>query len=162
MKITWTDLKGNELTGKIEPALWPFIEALGQGKAAQFFLSFGGSYVYFATASSSFRNRVTRLCGEEAATRLFNADIAIGSYRVPIANKFLARYLRANGKNINQICRMLRCSDVAVRRLLLSDLAGRKASAKANRNFEEAREFKQQAFSQTEIKADKLVSTVRT
>lgn len=144
MEITWTDLKGNELTGKIEPVLWPFIEALGQGRAAQFFLTFGGGYVHFSKSSTSFRNRVTRLCGEDAAARLFNAEIATGTYRVPIANKFLARYLRSTGKNVNQICRMLRCSDVTVRRLLLSDLEGRKQSGKTHRSFEEAREFKAQ------------------
>ncbi|PTM95065.1 hypothetical protein C7449_104128 [Mycoplana dimorpha] len=128
MKITWTDRNGNEITGRIDAALWPYVKALGVDKAARFFIRFGGSYIYIGRKRANGTSEVAAVLGPVASQQLIESGVGPGSVRVPLANGFPARYLRSRGRTVNQICRAVRCTDVQVRGLLKADHARRDAS----------------------------------
>lgn len=136
MKIAWPDSNGHMVTGRIDASLWPYVEVLGLDAAARLFLHFGGSYVYFPGKESNCGTRsgvATKLAaalGPQALSRVQELPNAGSSVRIPLAQTFLARYLRSRGRNINQIAARLRKTDVTVRTLLLPD-AERRARAEA-------------------------------
>ncbi|WP_085025318.1 hypothetical protein [Ensifer aridi] len=130
MKITWPDSHGKEITGRIDAALWPIVSVLGIERAARVLLRFGGSYVYIPASGEMGRNRLSRFVTSEEARGLIAAGIGPGSYRLPLGNQFLARYLRSRGRNVNEICRLIRSSDVSVRDLLKPDEIRRALSVK--------------------------------
>ena len=139
MQITWTDSSGKPMTGRIDARLWPIIEAIGRDKAADLFLTFGGSYIYLAQKRVQAGADLTRLLGEQDALRLCTAITEAGTlsstYRVPLADVFLARHLRSKGLKVNQICRRLRRSDVSVRGFLKPDTVRRKRQFRRSQRF---------------------------
>ncbi len=139
MQITWTDNKGKEVTGRIDASLWPIVRTIGVAKAARFFLFFGGSYIYVPSDRVQDHGGLTRMLGRDDALALIKALRdqcgASGAYRVPLADVFLARYLRSTGRNINQISRRLRRTDVTVRGFLKPDDVRRATNSRNKDQF---------------------------
>lgn len=136
MQITWPDINGNMVTGRIDAALWPYVETLGIDAAARLFLNFGGSYVYIPSKRVTCGKRsevATKLAvalGPEGMLRSLDLPMAGRANRIPLAHVFLARYLRARGKNINQIAARLRKTDTSIRGMLQPDAQRREAAAR--------------------------------
>jgi len=142
MKLTWTDWQGKEISGRIDAALWPFVEILGVDGAARFFLTFGGYYIHIPTGAFRDDNRIVHLFGREKADALAQMIREMGfearSYRVPLVNDFLARYLRSRGKSLAQVCNLLRHTDVSVRNWLKADDVRAERNRKALQNMKGA------------------------
>lgn len=96
----------------------PYVECLGPELAVQFLLKFGGAGFYLGRKSRD-GNIVAELVGSDAVARMAEHP-QIGPYvaRVPIAGRWLALMLHWQGHSINEIARMLRSTDVTVRRYL--------------------------------------------
>ncbi|RRY11501.1 hypothetical protein [Brucella anthropi] len=120
MKQTWLNLQDEEITGRVEANVIPLVEAVGFECAATFLLNFGGSAVQFSRKASA-NNQIAQLIGQEANQALCDRFDGMGYWRVPIGNKFLARYLRSCGHNGSKIARLLRVTDASVRTYLMRD-----------------------------------------
>ena len=89
---------------------------LGREGAVEFFLTFGGSAMYFAPrpqAGSMLANKI----GLEAARQL-GERLGPATVRVPTAKPFIAAEMRAMNASVADIARRLHVSDVTVRRML--------------------------------------------
>lgn len=132
MKVSWLDTKGNRQSAEIEPQAELYVNVLGLELAATLFLNFGGTVVYFANRPQE-HAALSQTIGSDACERI-SAELTRRSRepwaRVPLANLFLARFLRSQGNKTAQIARKLRISDWSVRRYLQSDDKRAKVAAK--------------------------------
>lgn len=124
MDMKWPNTQGKTITGRIEAAYWPAVKALGIDGAANFYLKFGGTYVRFDVRSMTERNALVKEFGKasaEALVKAFEEEAPRANYRVPLASKFLARYLRSQGHNVSAICSRLRKTDGSIMSFLKKD-----------------------------------------
>ncbi|QND52792.1 hypothetical protein HB779_13415 [Phyllobacterium sp. 628] len=139
MEISWTDHDGNYLSGRIEANVQPFVEALGLDDAADFFLNFGGSMIYVGKRGPNANNAVLRILGEEVVRKLGDCFGDLGWMRIPLATKFMVRYLTSQGRSMREITRILRITDVTARKYRRSDQYLRDATLNSKEYFERAK-----------------------
>lgn len=92
------------------------VDVLGARTTIAFLLNFGGSELYIATDPKG-KGMVEKVIGYEKTKRLSEASFAM-KHRVPLANKWLAACLYAQGLSVAAIARRLRVSDTTVRKYL--------------------------------------------
>jgi len=97
-----------------------YVAVLGYPLAIRFLLTFGGAELSIAREPKS-RSRLTQLVGKEKARELAQCDHLL-QRRVPLAKKWLAECLLSEGYGIADIARILRVSDVSVRKMLPAEL----------------------------------------
>jgi hypothetical protein len=125
MEISWEDTSGHRLSARIDAHIMPFVAALGLRDAAEFLVLFANKDIHLSEAVQE-KSQIAQLYGVEKTERLYWHLHANGigygeKYKVPVARKFLARYLRSNGLSIVEISRQLSTTDVTIRKLLKSD-----------------------------------------
>jgi len=121
MDISWPRRSGKIVTGKIEAQVEWIVAALGVDDAARFLLMFGGAELHSANRPQS-RGMLTSAFGAEAAGRLAEHwPYEQPSCRMPLGNRFLARYLRSKGHSVAAIARKIRATDLTVRQLIRPD-----------------------------------------
>lgn len=106
----------------------PFVEALGPDKAIALLLEMGGGNLYLSENPRDY-GRAAAIVGPEGVQALRKR---IGPYvtRVPLAKRWIARYLRFVCKiSVLEIARRLHTSDVTVRSYL-KDAPGKGAYSK--------------------------------
>jgi hypothetical protein len=94
----------------------PYVEALGMEDAILFLLTFGGAELYVATNPTG-RRQVEAMFGADKA-RALAAQAHRLPARVPLAKRWLALCLAAQGSSAAAIARTLRVTDVSVRKWL--------------------------------------------
>lgn len=121
MRIEWTTRDGTLLSAPILEPERSFVEALGVDAAAKLLLNLGGGYVYIRRPGPPPKHARKAALYEvmtvEEGEKLFN-HFGEGTRRLPLANCFLARYLRGKELSVNEIAWKLRLADTAVRPLL--------------------------------------------
>lgn len=118
----WTDSKGASHSGKVPAFVDRLIEAIGLDATVTLILEMGGATIYVA-ADPQIGARLESAIGAEAVRKLASAMPGGDRWRVPLAPKFLARHLRAQGLPIQEIARQLRRADVSVKNWLKPDAA---------------------------------------
>lgn len=93
-----------------------YVDAIGVEATIDLFLNFGGSELYFSEEPKG-KDMLERVIGYENAKRIAGESFDI-KHRVPLANKWLAACLYAQGLSVVAIARRLRVSDVTVRKYL--------------------------------------------
>lgn len=108
-----------DATGKypLPPAhVQRYVDALGVELTIDFLLNFGGAELAIPRTPKG-KSEVERLLGPKAVSRLI--DVSDNSkHRVPLATRWLANCLFAQGLSKAAIARRLRISDVTVRKHL--------------------------------------------
>lgn len=94
----------------------PYVDVLGPWLTIRFLLTFGGAELYLPTEPGT-HTRLVALVGQDKARQLA-ASAHLLQRRVPLAKRWLAGYLRAEGNSSAQIARTLRASDTSVRKWL--------------------------------------------
>lgn len=94
----------------------PYWDALGPEDTILFLLTFGGAELYIATDPRG-RGQVEAMFGPEKAKALAAQAHRLPA-RVPLAKRWLARCLAAQGSSAAAIARTLRVTDVTVRKWL--------------------------------------------
>jgi len=137
MKISWPDIQNNRLlTGRIEAQAHPYIEALGVDNAAQFLLHFGGSLLPLPTKRAHKGTELSKVLqgmyGDGWKDKALQLGRCVGHScpSVPLTRTFLCRYLRSQGKSVNDIARILKTSGTTVYRHLKGDEARREKTLK--------------------------------
>lgn len=92
------------------------VQAMGTRNAMAVLIRFGGSEVY-VSATPGTRSELVQLVGIVAVTRLADLLPTL-NYRVPLANRWLAKCLRAEGHSQQEIARRLRIHAGTVSRWL--------------------------------------------
>lgn len=98
---------------KDEQSVAPYVRALGEERAAAFFLHFGGASLYFARRPTE-RASAVAIVGEDGV-RALEKEIGQQAPRVPLAKGWIARYLHGQRVPIQEIARRVRASTPAVR-----------------------------------------------
>ncbi len=135
MEVSWKNLDGETIVGRIEPNLWPIVKVLGIDAAAEFLLYFRGKYLHLHEGKTQARNQVVRLFGAKKAEALYRSlleEVFCETYRVPQGKVFLCRYLRSKGLPVSEISTRVGLTDVSIRRALLSDKERRDFTAIEN------------------------------
>ncbi|MDR9395397.1 MAG: helix-turn-helix domain-containing protein [Roseovarius sp.] len=96
-----------------------YVEVLGPRKTVEFLLTFGGAALDLSRTPTD-RSRVVQLVGSDKARELAEQKHRMQA-RVPLAKKWLAACLLAEGRSVNDIARTLRCTDVSARNWLSPD-----------------------------------------
>ncbi|MCV9966352.1 hypothetical protein OIU34_31245 [Pararhizobium sp. BT-229] len=163
MKITWKNIDGTEHSERIEAALRPYVDCIGIDLAAKLFQALGGSNVYIPGHSDNNRSHsLVRVIGAEAVQALATTFRDAGrTVRLPLANVFLARYFRSQDLTTNEIARVIRVSDVAVRAALLPNHVRRAKSEKTSRKRHRDELENMKAIAQAEMKPVKRVTAVQ-
>lgn len=120
MELVWQDASGNDRAGDVPERLAPFVDAIGIDRTVNLILAFGGTERYFPTRQPRSDTPLVRTIGARAALAL-GREFMGAKVRVPLATRFVARYLRGKGQSVNAIARRLRRSDVTVRMYLRAD-----------------------------------------
>lgn len=95
----------------------PFVEVLGPEKTIELLLKMGGANLYFSEHPRD-DGRAVAIIGTEGMKAL-NKRMRLREMRVPLANRWIALYLRqVCDLSIQEIARRLRTSDVTVRSYL--------------------------------------------
>ncbi|RVT83348.1 helix-turn-helix domain-containing protein [Rhodobacteraceae bacterium CCMM004] len=94
----------------------PYVDALGIETAIEFLLAFGGSALY-TPATPRQRGAFALKFGMDAA-RALSARADRLQPRVPLASRWLAQCLAAEGRSVQDICRILRTLNTTVRSYL--------------------------------------------
>jgi hypothetical protein len=92
----------------------PYVDVLGTPLAIKFLILFGGAQVGLSQSPRG-DGLVSRIIGKEHESAL-GQKLGSKVNRVPLASKWLALCLRAEGETTAEIARRLRVSDVSVRR----------------------------------------------
>jgi hypothetical protein len=132
MQIRWRDTSGKLITGNIEAEVQPFVKALGMEVTAKLLLRLGGAAIQVGLKP----RKDSRMDSAIALGALF-AEASIK--RLPLANRFLARFLRSRGRSVGAIAAALRVADVTVRSYLLPDKAVRERRLAAKDFFDRAK-----------------------
>lgn len=103
----------------------PYVRILGEDKAIDFLLHFGGGELYLKWKTDA-RAELIELIGAKAVDALAAAQDGLPR-RVPKADAYIARVLFARGLTISQVARKVRASDVTIRRYLSPDMPKRSA-----------------------------------
>lgn len=106
--------------------LAPYVEVLGTAGAGALFLALGGSQIYLPRRSSK-RTLAAQTIGADNVERLA-AALGYGYIKVPLARRWIAEVLRAEGKSDNEIARLVRADVATVRRWLGSRVAAEQLS----------------------------------
>jgi hypothetical protein len=96
----------------------PFVRVLGVDDTIKFIAEFGGVEIYIARNPTA-RSRIVKLLGREKAEAL--AQLAEGGEwpaRIPLVKPWVAAVLKAKGLPVSDIARILRTTDVTVRKYL--------------------------------------------
>jgi len=96
-------------TAQIEP----FHRVLGPELTITFLLKFGGAPLTLADNPQG-RGAVEHLVGEDKARELAKSCTHLFKKRVPLAKRWLAQAMKAQGHSNAQIARTLRATDVSV------------------------------------------------
>ncbi len=91
----------------------PYVEALGETKAVEFLMEFGGGVAYLS-GNPQPGSDLCNLIGRDGVVALAS-QIGDGPLRIPTAKPYLAAVFEARGKNRQQIARTLHVTDVTVR-----------------------------------------------
>ena len=105
--------------------LRPYIDVLGEERAVEFLLEFGGGTFYLA-ADPKGNSEIARYLGLDLAAQLVAVlrSASSSTYaRVPTAKPWIASVLRGRKLSIGAIARKLHVTDVTVARWLPSDNA---------------------------------------
>ena len=94
----------------------PYVEAIGTRAAVEFLLSFGGTIAYLSMRPTKDCD-IVQAIGEPATIQLAR-EIGRGHIRIPIANRWLARQLYAQGWSRRRIAVRLRVKIDTVRDFL--------------------------------------------
>lgn len=108
------------------PAVQLYLDAMGRDATVAFLLAFGGGSVYLP-AKVTDRSRVATVVGYMAAASLTSA-LGCGHVRPPLAKRWIAHQLAANGASRSEIARRLHLSNEAVRCYFVAP--GRRATKK--------------------------------
>ena len=98
---------------EIPPHIKPFVDVLGDNKAIEFLLRFGGTPVYLATNPQA-RSLVVDCVGYDLAVRL-GRKLGPGAIKIPTAKPWIAKHLSAKGWTGIAISRKLHTDDRTVR-----------------------------------------------
>lgn len=96
----------------------PFVRVLGVDDTIKFIAEFGGVEIYIARNPTA-RSRIVAVMGREKAEAL--ARLAEGGEwpaRIPLVKPWVAQTLKAKGLPVSDIARILRTTDVTVRKYL--------------------------------------------
>lgn len=93
-----------------------YVEIMGPKLAMEFLLAFGGAPLEHHERTTA-RSRIAAVVGPEHARALAQENHRLQP-RVPLATRWLAACLKAEGQSVHDIARKLRCSDVTVRKYL--------------------------------------------
>lgn len=99
----------------------PFVEALGADDAMRLFLSVGGSDIYLP-AKSSPRSIAARTVGADRIDKLSKV-MGYGYIKVPLARRWVAEQMKAQGATTAEIARTIRADVATVRRWFPSETA---------------------------------------
>ncbi|TBB88274.1 hypothetical protein ELH41_16215 [Rhizobium ruizarguesonis] len=102
---------------KIPAHLEPYVLALGEDKAIEFFLRFGGAQIYLSENPQP-SSEAAQVIGIEGVRALARALRSGHILRVPLAKEWTANRLKAKGWKVQAIARELRATDVTVRKWL--------------------------------------------
>jgi hypothetical protein len=94
----------------------PYVDALGEDRALDVLLTFGGSEVYLASRPTE-RSRLAQLIGTDGVVALAAISDSLKS-RIPTARPWCAAMLRTRGLPVAEIARRLSANDSTVRRWL--------------------------------------------
>lgn len=152
MQLQWPQIINNRPTGtvftyEIPPAIEILVDAIGIDLTAKLLLQFGGASIVSPRRWVTAKSRVAAVIGQEAALALGKAVGGACHLRLPLGNAFLIYYLRSRGHSIQDIARMVRLTDVSVRKYLQPDAlsAKRRLEAVAERFDQASRRFRTSA-----------------
>ncbi len=111
--MRWTTSTGVECVERVPANILPYLRVLDWNMTCDFFLRFGGGEIYLPKNPKK-RGQVAQFIGGDAAARLASV-LGNEDVRIPLANRFLARVLRAAGYSMADIARLTRQSDVTIR-----------------------------------------------
>lgn len=96
----------------------PFVRILGVDDTIRFLEHFGGAELYIARNPTA-RSRIVRVLGREKAEALARL-VETGEWpaRIPLVKPWVAGCLKARGLPVADIARILRTTDVTVRKWL--------------------------------------------
>jgi hypothetical protein len=138
MQIRWRDTSGKLITGNIEAEVQPFVKALGMEVTAKLLLRLGGAAIQVGLKPRK-DSRIVKAIGMDSAIALGALFAEASIKRLPLANRFLARFLRSRGRSVGAIAAALRVADVTVRSYLLPDKAVRERRLAAKDFFDRAK-----------------------
>lgn len=96
----------------------PFVRVLGIDDTIKFIEEFGGVEIYIARNPTA-RSRIVKLLGREKAEALARlAEAGEWPARIPLVKPWVAAVLKARGLPVSDIARILRTTDVTVRKYL--------------------------------------------
>lgn len=98
-----------------------FVEALGEEKAVEFLLAFGGARLHIPVKPTP-RSELVTVLGEEAATALAKRRDSIPA-EIPTGKKWIAQRLHAAGLSQMKIARRLHVTRATVHRYISPDTA---------------------------------------
>lgn len=94
----------------------PYVTALGPDLALTFILAFGGADLYIPETPSA-KSEIVSVIGVDGVARLHAVRDKL-QYRVPVANRWVARMMAWQGHSQAAIARRLRVTTTSVRRWL--------------------------------------------
>ena len=100
--------------------LWPYTDLLGQQRALEFFLEFGGATFYLANDPKG-GSEIAGFLGLELMSQLIDrlrADRVNPYIRIPTAKPWMANVMVRGGMAISKVARKLHTTDVTVSRWL--------------------------------------------
>lgn len=96
----------------------PFVRVLGVDDTIRFIEEFGGVEIYIAKNPTA-RSRIVKVLGREKAEALARlAESGEWPARIPLVKPWVAAVLKAKGLPVSDIARILRTTDVTVRKYL--------------------------------------------
>lgn len=116
------------------------VEALGQDRAIQFLLEFGGGQLTISRRPTTKSRLVTTLGADGAAALAEIADHL--PRRIPTAKPWIARVWASAGTPIDQIARQLHVSNVAVNGWLKDPRTGERLPGRARRDTNDPRQLR--------------------
>ncbi|MEL6639733.1 MAG: helix-turn-helix domain-containing protein [Pseudomonadota bacterium] len=106
------------MTNKVRPTaqVEPFVRVLGEQKAIEFLLRFGGAELYLSRRPRP-NSTLAKLVGRDQAAALAIVSDRLPR-RIPTAKPWIAKVLFSQGRSKASIARELHVSDVSVRKWL--------------------------------------------
>lgn len=117
MEIRWHNTSGPGGYGKVPLTI---AKIIGEEKCVKLMLEYGGSNISVVVGPRAKDSQICKAIGIDAA-RALGDELQAHTMRVPIGNRYLARYFRREGVSVQEIARRLRISTPAVRAHLKSD-----------------------------------------
>lgn len=96
----------------------PFVRVLGVDDTIRFIQEFGGVEIYIARNPTA-RSRIVKVLGRDKAEALARlAEAGEWPARIPLVKPWCAAVMKAKGLPVSDIARILRTTDVTVRKWL--------------------------------------------